>query len=59
MYMPDKSYGFIIQDGMPVDVFVHAKRVIGGGKLSKGDRVRFRLEKDNLNRLMAVDVMKI
>ena len=58
-FNPAEHFGFIIQDGMPVDVFVHQQRILQGAALKAGDRVRFRLEKDNRDRLMAVDVMKV
>lgn len=53
----DGKYGFIVQDGMPVDVFFHIKAVMKGTTLKKGSRVKFRLDKDNRSRLMAVDIM--
>ena len=55
----EKRFGFIIQDGMPVDVFAHEKHIMRGVVLEKGDRVRFRLEKDKQDRLNAVDIMKV
>ena len=56
---PSKKFGFIVQDGMPVDMFFHLSRVVAKAKITRGARVRFRLEKDNNGRLMAVDVMPI
>ncbi|PWG02905.1 cold-shock protein [Sphingosinicella humi] len=53
------KFGFIVQDGMPVDMFFHGNRVIATSAVRKGDRVRFRLEKDQDGRLMAVDVMHV
>lgn len=55
-YKPKEKFGFIVQEGMPVDMFFHGSRAISKS-LSKGARVRFRLEKDKDGRLMAVDVM--
>lgn len=58
-YNSKQSYGFIVQDGMPVDMFFHGSRALGKANLSKGARVRFRLEKDETGRLMAVDIMNV
>jgi cold shock CspA family protein len=57
-YKADEGYGFIVQDGMPVDMFFHGTRALSK-TLTKGARVRFRLEKDKNGRLMAVDVMSV
>jgi cold shock CspA family protein len=59
LYNKIKKFGFIIQDGMPVDMFFHGSRVLVNTTLSKGVRVRFRLEKDVDGRLMAVDIMNV
>lgn len=59
LFKPREKFGFIVQDGMPVDMFFHASRVLAGNRLSKNSRVRFRLEKDPNGRLMAVDVMLV
>lgn len=55
----DKMFGFIVQDAMPIDVFYHQQRVLKDAVFEKGDRVRFRLEKDRNSRLMAVDIMAV
>jgi cold shock CspA family protein len=57
-YREKDKYGFIVQDGMPVDMFFHGSRALTTS-LPTGSRVRFRLEKDNNGRLMAVDVMPV
>lgn len=57
-YREKGKYGFIVQDGMPVDMFFHGSRALTTS-LPKGSRVRFRLEKDEKGRLMAVDVMPV
>jgi len=59
LYNSKKQFGFIVQDGMPVDMFFHGSAVLGSVKREKGTRVRFRLDKDRSGRLMAVDVMSI
>ncbi|OYY78295.1 MAG: hypothetical protein B7Y43_07855 [Sphingomonas sp. 28-62-20] len=58
-YQSKQNYGFIVQDGMPLDMFFHGSRALGNANLSKGSRVRFRLEKDENGRLMAVDIMNV
>ncbi|MDB5713617.1 MAG: fun(Z), P2p22 [Sphingomonadales bacterium] len=58
-YKKKEKFGFIVQEGMPVDMFFHEERVLGNTDLSKGVLVRFRLEKDLNGRLQAVDVMNI
>lgn len=57
-YKSKEKFGFIVQEGMPVDMFFHGSRAISKS-LGKGTRVRFRLEKDKDGRLMAVDVMSV
>lgn len=56
-YRKRAKFGFIIQDGMPVDIFFHHSAVLGNVELSKEARVRFRLDKDKKGRLIAIDVM--
>lgn len=54
-----KSYGFIEQDGMPIDIFYHRDNVITSEEMPVGQRVRFRLEKNKGGKLQAVDVMVV
>lgn len=56
-YRRRDKFGFIIQDAMPVDIFFHQSAIRGTPNLSKDARVRFRLDKDDKGRLIAVDVM--
>lgn len=58
-YKTKEKFGFIVQDGMPVDIFFHGSRIINNIHIEKGQRVRFRLDKDSDARLMAVDIMNV
>lgn len=58
-YKVEDRFGFIVQDGMPVDIFLHKSAILSEDILKKGDRVRFRLDKDKTGRLIAVDIMKV
>lgn len=58
LYDRDKKYGFIDQEGMPVDIFFHHSAIRGRVKLQKGTKLRYRLDKAKDGRLVAVDVME-
>eukprot|EP01065_Artemidia_motanka_P044308 TRINITY_DN6287_c3_g1_i3.p1 TRINITY_DN6287_c3_g1~~TRINITY_DN6287_c3_g1_i3.p1 ORF type:complete len:338 (+),score=152.17 TRINITY_DN6287_c3_g1_i3:328-1341(+) len=47
-WLPDKSYGFITPVGGGQDVFVHSS-AFGGGSLTEGDQVIFRMTTDERN----------
>ncbi len=57
-YDRDKQYGFIRQDGLPVDIFFHKNDLRGRVTLTKGTRLRYRLTKRRGDKLAAVDVME-
>jgi cold shock CspA family protein len=55
-YMAQKKFGFIKQEGIPVDIFFHHSDVVGGAKVTPGQSVRFSLDKDKSGRLVAKSV---
>ena len=56
-WFDDKGYGFIVQEGARVDIFVHHTQVRMEGRrsLNPGQTVRFRLERRDRG-LTALDV---
>ena len=57
-FMRVKKFGFIVQDGMPVDIFFHGSATRGRLELKTGMKLRYRLEKAKDGRLVAIDVME-
>lgn len=52
-YIAKGKFGFIRQEGLPVDVYFSHRDVAGGGKVRRGQSVRYTLDKDRLGRLVA------
>jgi cold shock CspA family protein len=52
----ERNYGFIHQDGIPVDIFFHISELRGQVQLRHGMKLRYRLDKAKDGRLVAVDI---
>lgn len=52
-----KKFGFIHQEGLPIDVFFRHSSVLGSAKIRMGQEVRYSLDKDKLGRLVAKNIM--
>lgn len=58
-YKRDKHFGFIRQNGIPVDIFFHKDSLRGRVTLSVGTKLRYKLGKAKDGRLNAQDVMEV
>lgn len=56
-YNPEKKYGFITQDGLPVDIYFAFSSVAGSPKIVRGQSLRYVLSKDAKGRLEATDIV--
>lgn len=57
-FAAERGYGFVIDETLPVDVFVGAREVeaAGLGELRSGQLIEFRLDKDRSGKLIAVEL---
>jgi CspA family cold shock protein len=56
-YNSIKGYGFIVQQDLPIDIFMHKSSITEGlENASEGNPATYQLEKDASGRLVAIEV---
>lgn len=56
IYQADRKSGFIVQEGLPVDIYFGFEAVLGSPKLKKGQAVKYVLKKGDRGRLIATNI---